>query len=148
MPLSFLLASAFLTASLVAFPAAAIVVGLFGLMHLASALAFTSDARARSQLLRDLRTHAFGFREEPNGALTWLVQQEKVKEEVGYLGGALAEFCRVLGTPVVRLRAALPEELLDGDLGAFPRKMRIRHKKKMLPPEGASLNPMRRLIPL
>lgn len=39
-------------------------------------------------------------------------------DDVGPVAGPFAELCRVMGAPVVRVRAAIPEELLFGDVGA------------------------------
>lgn len=83
----------------------------------ASAVAFVHDSRSRDGTLRAVLTPRFLFREEPNGAWTWLLQPEEKSngaEEVGLLSGPVADFCRVLGCPVVRLRSAVPEEYLEG----------------------------------
>lgn len=98
--------------------AAAIVFGLFGLMHVAAACAYVQDSRSRREMLRALQSKALSFVEERNGGWTWQVAQEKAQDMVGHAGGSFVELCRILGAPVVRLRAALPEELLEGDLSA------------------------------
>lgn len=55
--------------------------------------------------------------------LCFAASQEEVPEEVGQLRGAFVNLCRVVGAPVVRIRAALPEELLAGDLGAHGQRV-------------------------
>lgn len=89
---------------------------LFGLMHIAAAIAFVFDKRYQRRLLEAAQSPAFKYQVEENGAWTWLISQDRPQEMVGHLEGPLAELCKTIGTPVVRMRAAIPEELLEGDI--------------------------------
>lgn len=104
-------------------PIAAIVFSLFGAMHLASAFAFTHDKQFQRRLVRALQNPRFQFRETSTGAWVWQVAQDPAPEDVGALAGPFAELCRAIGAPAVRLRAAIPEEVLRGEIGAltYPR---------------------------
>lgn len=66
-----------------------------------------------------MRVRQFGFREEHAGGWTFGFEPERAEEELGHLSGPFSELCRIIGGPVVRLRAAIPEELLEGDIGAI-----------------------------
>lgn len=89
-------------------------------MHLFSAYAFARDRRFQQSLVRALQSPRLQFAETPAGAWVWRVRQDPAPEDVGALVGPFAEMCRLLGVPAVRLRAAIPEELLAGDIGAGP----------------------------
>lgn len=96
----------------------ALVLCLFGTMHVFSGIAYKFDKRYQRRLVQAVQSESFQYRVEPNGAWTWRITQGKPDEAVGHLEGPLAELCRVIGTPVVRVRAAVPEELLGGDLAS------------------------------
>lgn len=102
----------------------AILFGLFGLMLLLSAVAFVHDTRSCDRLLQALRSPQFHFEEvRESGAWLWMLRpQGKVQHDIGHTEGPLAELAKILGAPVIRLRAALPEEWIQGDMGAQPRR--------------------------
>lgn len=54
---------------------AAIVFSLFGMMLIASSLAYVSDKRYYKKLMATLCTSQFGFKVEDKGGWTWFVQQ-------------------------------------------------------------------------
>lgn len=88
-------------------------------MLILSGGAFVHDSQARDALLLGLRSQQLQFREDPaTGAWTWLLRQAKVEGEIGQTAGPLAEVAKVMGTPAIRLRAAIPEEWLPGDLAS------------------------------
>lgn len=101
---------------------AAIVFGLFGLMLALSAFAFAHDTRSRNKLLRVLRSRLFQFKEDPmTGAWTWAVQTGGELEEdemIGHHSGPLAALAMAIGVPAIRLRFALPQEWVPGEMGA------------------------------
>lgn len=98
---------------------AAIIFSLFGAMHILAAVAMVHDRRFQEQLLRLLRTSRYQFEELASGAWVWHVVQDSAREDVGHLGGPFADMCKIIGAPMVRLRMAIPEEILSGDVGAF-----------------------------
>ena len=52
-----------------------VIVGLFGCMNLGAGIAWASDVRQRSRLLKRVQGQEFGFKLTPGGAWTWLLQQ-------------------------------------------------------------------------
>lgn len=112
---------------------AAIVFSLFGGMHVLAGLSFAQDRRTERAMLARLRSDTFGFEERrppaggatsrQGGASAWLWHVPQVAHDSEEdraagrsMGGPLVELARVIGTPAVRLRMALPEELYAGDL--------------------------------
>jgi hypothetical protein len=95
-----------------------VVVGLFGIMHLGGAIAYVQDGAEQTRLLARLRDPALGFvaQGKHNGAWTWSFSQDPVTRELDVSSGSAVLMARVLGMPFVRLRAAIPPELLPGTL--------------------------------
>lgn len=95
-------------------------------MHLAAAVALAHDRLFQARLVLSLQSPRFQFRETPGGGWVWRVPQERAPEDVGALSGPFADMCRIIGAPAVRIRAAVPEEVLRGDIGvqrrAAPRR--------------------------
>lgn len=97
----------------------ALVAGLFGAMHVLMGAALVWDARdrrgGRAALFRD---PAMGFRVEDSGAWSWSFRQDPVERRRGgdlaAVSGGIVRLCQLAGIPFVRLRLALPEDLLDG----------------------------------
>jgi len=103
---------------------AALLGALFAAMHAGAAAGWARQRRAEARLLARLRTASLGFRHLPNGGWCWTFVQEAPGAgwEEGGKGepplGSLLRFSRLLGLPMVRLRAAIPEELIPGDAAA------------------------------
>lgn len=109
---------------------AAIIFGLFGLMLALAAGAFAHELRGRNRLLQALRSQLFEFKEDAaTGAWTWVIRQGalsgagglEAEEAIGHHSGPLAALAKVMGAPAIRLRVALPESWIPGQLGARAR---------------------------
>ena len=98
---------------------AAIIFTLFGAMHLFGAWLLLSDERAKASTLARLRNRRSGYFAAPGGAWLWDLRHAEVKDQGAHVGEeALARVAALMGVPLVRLRAAVPEELLEGCLSA------------------------------
>jgi hypothetical protein len=96
---------------------AGVVIGLFCVMHLGAALGALQDRSERQRTLARLHSRALGFTPCDSGdeaAWVWELRQEAVKRDLDTLAGPAANAARLVGMPYIRLRAALPEELLPG----------------------------------
>ena len=96
-----------------------IIAVLFGAMNLGAGLAWAMDARARSSTAKLVFSPAFGCRISPRGIATWRLQQDPLSGTsglVGAVGGSCVEICRLLGIPMVRFRASVPEEWFEGSV--------------------------------
>lgn len=94
---------------------AGIVFGLFGLMLLAAGALFPVDLRVRQAALANLKKRDFGFRSF-GGAWTWSLSQSGLGDAVDRAGGTAVNVAGIIGIPFVRLRAAIPEELMPGSM--------------------------------
>lgn len=95
-----------------------VVLCLFGAMHLFAAAAFALDRRHDNAKRSGLFRAELGFRQHAGGAWTWSAPQGKVDGAMGRNAGPFTALARLVGVPPVRLRAAIPEELLPGSLRA------------------------------
>ena len=94
-----------------------VVVSLFGFMNAGAVFAFYEDVKERRATLAALQSPAAGFRELPCGTWVWACEQTPLDGLVAAPHGSAFELATVFGLPFVRLRAALPEELLPGAVG-------------------------------
>jgi hypothetical protein len=94
-----------------------VVVALFGFMNAGAAAAFIQDAAQRRATLAALQRPEAGFREMPSGVWLWSCEQAPLDAAVAAPNGSAFELAAQLGLPYVRLRAALPEELVPGAVG-------------------------------
>lgn len=103
---------------------AIIVFGFFVLMLVLTAVTFSMDQRYIRTLMAQLRSPKYGWRVEPNGAWTWHVTQTQDPfvtadaPAAGHFSGGFADLCKLIGAPACRIRAAIPEEVLPGSIGA------------------------------
>lgn len=94
-----------------------IVAILFGLMNAGAALGFVLDSRERRAFLRRMQDPEVGFRATAeSGAWLWRFSLEPLRGELDAPTGPAVALSALLGIPVVRLRAALPDEMLPWDL--------------------------------
>jgi hypothetical protein len=93
-----------------------IVAILFGLMNIGAAFGFALDRRERRRFLQRMQSPEVGFRVGTNGAMLWRFSLEPLQGELDAPTGPAVELTALLGIPIVRLRAALPDELLAWDL--------------------------------
>jgi hypothetical protein len=94
----------------------AVILILFGVMHAGAALGYVLDARGRAEQRAALTSPRFGFEELPGGVWTWALYQRPVTGAFGAVSGPVVELAAVIGVPYARLRCAIPEELLAGDM--------------------------------
>lgn len=127
-------------------------------MLVLTAVTFASDKRYVMSLTARLRTSKFGFRVEPNGAWTWHVSQQPPPDTLGgdavlagHFKDGFADLCKAIGAPAVRIRAAIPEEVLPGSLGArrsrVPRPC-VSGRSPLAIPEGRLQQPTGSIPPL
>ena len=95
-----------------------VVIIAFGAMHLLAAAGAMQDARLDATFLRKLCHERAGFRAAPGGAWTWLLQHSDVVAGHGASEGSAVRLTELVGIPFVRLRCAVPEELLPGSTAA------------------------------
>lgn len=116
----------------------AIVITLFGAMHLIAGLFLVRDKLFQRRLVADLKRPSVGFKTEGNGAWTWSLSDANAAgkaaaaaaaapgadggaaapDGVGWFSGPFAEIARIFGGPASRLRLAIPEEIWDGNIRA------------------------------
>ncbi len=88
---------------------------LFGIMNVGAFIGFIEDMAHRRKTLTQVMTPSMGFK-EIDGAWTWRLEQAPLAAAVGAPAGSAVAIAGVLGFPFIRLRAALPEELLPGSV--------------------------------
>ena len=93
-----------------------VVITLFGIMLLGAAGGYARDLHHQKQLLVKLMDERFGFAEQKDGTWTWSLRQEPLLQPVGAPSGTAVNITEVFSIPFIRLRTALPEELLPGSL--------------------------------
>ena len=93
-----------------------LVIGLFIGMHVGCFAGLAVDQRRKHHIMRTLTTRDLGFTALPNGVWTWKLQQDPLSSAVGPVTGSAVRFARLVGHPYVRLRCAIPEEMLPGEL--------------------------------
>ena len=89
---------------------------LFGVMHIGAFIGAAMDAAGKARVLKALLSDAFAFEELPGGVWTWSLYQQPVVSDFGAVAGPLVDLAGVIGLPFARLRCAVPEELLGGDI--------------------------------
>ena len=94
-----------------------VVIGLFGFMNVGAVIAFFLDASERKHTLARLLCEDTGFREQPDGAWTWRIEQAPMRSAVEAPRGSAMTLAGIFGLPFVRLRAAVPEDLFAGGVG-------------------------------
>lgn len=92
-----------------------IILGLFGLMLLSAGLLYPVDMSVRKQMLANLKKRDYGFRSF-GGAWTWSLYQQPLSDAVDRATGTAVNVAGIVGVPFVRLRAAIPEELMRGSV--------------------------------
>lgn len=102
---------------------------IFAGMHLCAALSSLLDSVERRAALRHLKSpEKLGFKQEggdggwleagrDRGVWTWVLRQDPLVREVDTVKGTLVEFAAVVGIPLVRLRAFIPEDMVPGRVG-------------------------------
>ena len=85
-------------------------------MLLGAAIGYVQDWHHRKQLLKKLQDPRYGFAAQKDGTWTWSLRQEPLLQAVGAPTGTAVNIMEVFAIPFIRLRAALPEELLPGSL--------------------------------
>jgi len=93
-----------------------VVLSLFALMHVGAALALFVDVSAKRETIKCLCSAAVGFEETPDGVWTWRLQHASMEKLVDAPRGSLPSLAAVLAFPFVRLRVALPSELVPGSV--------------------------------
>ena len=84
---------------------------LFGLMNVGAAIGFVLDSRERRDFLKRVQSFDVGFRVAPaSGAWLWAFSLEPLRGELDAPTGPAVALSALLGIPVIRLRAALPDE--------------------------------------
>jgi hypothetical protein len=95
-----------------------VVIVLFGFMNVGAVIAFFLDAGERRKTLAALQAPAAGFAlAQPGDVWTWSCTQLPLQRAVEAPRGSAMELASIFGLPLVRLRAALAEELLPGSVG-------------------------------
>lgn len=74
------------------------------------------DKLDRRNMLAQLKTDDFGFRELPDGTWLWDLYQEPLVEELESVRGPVVSLANMGGVPWVRFRSAIPATLLRGKI--------------------------------
>ena len=85
-------------------------------MHAGAAVGFAQDMAERRKKLRLVREPEMGFAERGDGVWTWTFKQNELMKAVEAPSGSALRITGVMGFPFIRLRAALPEELMAGSV--------------------------------
>jgi hypothetical protein len=94
-----------------------VVIALFGAMNVGAAIGSAQDARERHKVVRKLREPEAGYRQTEAGAWVWRFHLEPLQDDIDAPSGSGVRLTAILGIPFVRLRAALPDELLTTTMG-------------------------------
>ena len=86
------------------------------LQNVGAAFGFYQDMAERRKLLRLLRDPKMGFLERGDGVWTWTFEQNELRNVVEAPSGSAVLIAGIMGLPFIRLRAALPDELLAGSV--------------------------------
>ena len=92
-------------------------IGLFCLMNVGAGVGFALDARERRGVLAKLQTAELGFRITPDGTWVWRFSVDPLLGEQGVPTGTAVALAELLGVPYSRLRAALPDDLVNFGMG-------------------------------
>ena len=93
-----------------------VVITLFGCMWLGAAFGYIQDARMRARVMQKLQEPRMGFCATDEGAWLWRFHLEPIETDLAPPTGPAVELAKVFGMPLARLRAALPDELLEHTL--------------------------------
>ena len=86
------------------------------LQNVGAVIGFYLDASERRKLQRAVCTPELGFAVCGNGVWTWTFKQNELHKAVEAPSGSAVLMAGAMGFPFIRLRAALPEELLAGSV--------------------------------
>jgi hypothetical protein len=86
-------------------------------MNIGAAVGAAQDARERHKVVRKLREPEAGYRQTEAGAWLWRFHLEPLQDDIDAPSGSAVRLTAILGMPFVRLRAALPDELLTTTMG-------------------------------
>ena len=90
---------------------------LFALMNGGAAVAFVMDMQHKSHSVARIKTPEMGFTQLPDGTWLWSTTQDELDRAVAAPSGSAVNFTALFGFPFIRLRCALPEELMRGSIG-------------------------------
>jgi hypothetical protein len=85
-------------------------------MWLGAAFGIVQDAKMRRSLMHKLQEPRVGFSATEEGAWLWRFHLEPVETDLAPPTGPAVELAKIMGLPLARLRAALPDELLEHTL--------------------------------
>ena len=91
-----------------------VVIFCFAGMNAGAVVGFALDMLQRRATLARFLTDEAGFVAHPDGAWTWVFRQQPCTLAVEAPAGSAVRIAWLVGIPFIRLRAALPEELLSG----------------------------------
>jgi hypothetical protein len=89
---------------------------LFGGMCIGAFIGTILDYNERKSLLYRMQQPDVGFRVGPGGSWLWRLEQDPLGAELAKPHGTAVQLSAVFGMPYMRLRLALPEEMLPGPL--------------------------------
>ena len=84
--------------------------------NVGAVIGFYLDASERRKLQRAVCTPEMGFAVRGAGVWTWTFKQNELRKAVEAPSGSAVRMAGAMGFPFIRLRAALPEELLAGSV--------------------------------
>ncbi len=116
---------------------------LFGVMHVGSALAYAEGARERRAFLSRLRHPHVGYRLGKDGAAVWRFSVAPLRGEMDSPTGPAVALASLLGLPFVRLRCCLPDNFVGWDMGHAMGRRYVMSKAGM----AASLDLHAELVP-
>ena len=93
-----------------------VVITLFGCMWLGAGVGYFQDARMRARIMHKLQEPRMGFYATEEGAWLWRFHLDPIEKDLAPPTGPAVELAKVFGLPLARLRAALPDELLEHTL--------------------------------
>ena len=93
-----------------------VVIVLFGCMWIGAAFGYGQDAKMRASIMHKLQEPRMGFQVTEEGAWLWRFHLEPIETDLAVPTGPAVELAKLFGMPLARLRAALPDELLEHTL--------------------------------
>ena len=85
-------------------------------MWIGAAFGYVQDAKMRAGIMHKLQEPRMGFQVTEEGAWLWRFHLEPIETDLAVPAGAAVELAKLFGMPLARLRAALPDELLEHTL--------------------------------
>ena len=95
-----------------------IVIVLFGGMNIGAGVAWMVDARERRAFVTELQKESVGFCPTKDGTWLWRFSMRPLTRALDAPSGTACELCGLLGIPLPRIRAALPDDLLTWGMNA------------------------------